>query len=83
MTRVPARTSPATSDVQLGLFIARSLQRRAERDSSAAGTEHIRIKKVLRNTAIDGKDLPWARARYIEAEFGVGQSGPAAAESSG
>jgi hypothetical protein len=62
-------------DVQLGIYIARSLARRAQTDRSAAEIQQARIKKVVRNTAIDGKDLPWARARYFETEFGVGQPG--------
>jgi hypothetical protein len=58
-------------DVQLGLHIASALKRRAQKGSSPAETEQARIKKVLRNTAIKGAELRWARYTTIVAEPGV------------
>lgn len=42
-----------TPDEQLGHHVARALKRRADKDISAAQTEHARIAKVLHSTAID------------------------------
>jgi hypothetical protein len=60
-------------DVQLGLHIARALKRRAGQGSSA-DTERERIRKVLRNTAIDGREL--RRAWRVASPAGPGSVGP-------
>lgn len=41
-------------DTQLGLYVAYTLKRRADKGNSAPETERARIEKILRKTDIDG-----------------------------